>query len=125
MPQSGNSPIPLGIKEIKRELWKQAFRELFPQWKSQIDKFLSNPNCECNRSLLLAILDQKPKLEAYFGGPVQLLVNVSKDQNQRVVVINTSVHNLESELRKLPMGPKYISLARFQNEITAVIQLLN
>lgn len=125
MSQDGNNlPILLGFKEIKRELWKKAFRDLFPEWKDQIGKFLANPGCECNRPLLISILESKDRLESYFKRPIKVAMSLPPRGGQ-VRVINTDIHRLEEELRNLPPGMKYIALARYQDQITAVVQTVS
>lgn len=127
MPPSGdNNPITVGIKELKKALWNQGFREMFPELKTQINTFLSNPNCKCNEPLYNTLLTAKDRLEKYFGGPVKLTSQpVTKESlKSKIHVINTTKDLLESELRSLPVGPKHISLARYEDKITAVVQLL-
>ena len=122
----GKDLIPIGVKELKKALWKKEFRDLFPDLKDKIKKFLTNPNCKCHQSLFNSLLHGKEKLEEYFGGPVTLLTKpVTEEQlRQKIFVLNVPKDQLQLELRRLPLGPKYISLTRYENEITAVVQLL-
>ncbi len=126
MPPPGDNVLQIGIKEIKAALWKSSFRDLFPELKDPINVYLNNPNCACNQPLYNTLLREKDRLEKYFNSKIELLVTppTRKEIVGRIFVINSTIDSLESELRKLPIGPKSISIARYESQITAVVQLL-
>jgi len=127
MSQTGADPKKITIRDLKKALWKSEFRNLFPELKEQIKTFLQNPNCKCNAPLYNTILHHRDRLESFFGTPLEIVDKPVTEQEllSRIHVINTTVDNLEAELRKLPVGPKHITVSRYQNDITAVVQLLS
>lgn len=127
MSSSGTSPIQVDTTELRKALWKAEFRALFPELKDGIHQFLSNPNCKCNAPLFNSLLQARDRLEQYFGPEIEVVEQpvTEEEVRTRTFVINTSIDLLEKELRRLPVGPKHISLARFEDQITAVVQLLS
>lgn len=111
---------------IIKSLWKREFRELFPEVKKDIDNFLQNPGCKCNEPLYNTILQQRDRLRKFFGEEIVIKEKVVTQESLRnnTFVINTTIDNLEQSIKRLPVGPKSISLARFEDKITAVIQIL-
>lgn len=111
---------------IIKSLWKREFRDLFPELKSDIDVFLQNPGCKCNEPLYNTILQQTDRLKRYFGEEMRIKEKVvtAETLRQSTFVLNVDIHELQGALRKLPVGPKSISLARFQDQVTAVVQIL-
>jgi hypothetical protein len=115
----------LTLLEIKQSLWDQRFRELFPEIKKEIDEFLKNPGCPCNVSLYKEILKQKDRLQKYF--PTKDIEEVAEDVklNNNFKVINCKATQLEKELRKLRPGRKQLAVARWEDEVTVVINELD
>src|ERR1051326_5659758 len=117
----------LGILEIKQELWNQKFRDLFPELKAEIDAALKDPGCTCNMKLYHKIMQCKDRVQRYFPNKV---IETPQEMAEKLsqnnwVVINCSIQELEGKLRQLGPGRKIVSLARFQDKITAVINSLD
>lgn len=101
--------------DIKQALNHQQFRELFPELKEEIGKFLQKPGCSCNKSLFNKIHKYPERLQKYF--PTK---KIAKEEG-KWKVINCNVDELEDKLRHLPQGQKLVSLARYENQVTVVI----
>lgn len=87
-------------------------------------KFLSDPGCACNVPLYRAILQEaKSQLEAYYPG--REATNEEQEIKQlsqnHWSVINCHIDEVEDKLRKLPNGRKQIAIARFQDQVTLII----
>jgi len=120
---------PLTIADIKQALWDDRFRTLFPNLKEEISLFLKDPGCKCNANLYRKIMSQKDKLEKYF--PTKEVVGqsleqeiIKKVQQNQWTVINCHIDQLEERLKQLPHSKKMVSLARWQDQVTVVIDEL-
>lgn len=119
------------VHDIKQALLDERFRSMLPdELQPDVQKFLKNPGCGCNHSIYLKVLKTARKqIEDYFptkDAPNDEELqkeekNVAKNEWQ---VINCNIHELESELKKLKVGRKQMDIARFQNEITIVVNHL-
>jgi len=112
--------LKIGLVEVKQLLqYNLNFRLLFPEFKDEINKFVKCTNCENNGSLLRKILNHKDRIEKFLSDKNE---NVPKLQDE-FKVINTGIENLEEELRKIPIGSRVESLARFDNNVTVIIRI--
>jgi hypothetical protein len=96
---------------------------MFPDLKEDIDEFHTNPGCACNVGLYRKILEHKDKLKAYFPTkdietPQEELDRLSQN---RWMVINCNISELEDKLRKLPKGRKQIAVTRWQEFVTVIV----
>lgn len=117
----------LGILEVKQALFDQRFRDLFPEYKEDLDKFMQNPGCGCNMPFLHKLMNHKDRLQKYFPTKDIETTNEMVDRiaTNHWKVINCKRSELESELRKLPKGRKQLTVAIWQEEATVVINELD
>jgi hypothetical protein len=118
----------LGILEVKQAFLSDIrFRELFPELKAEMDEALRNPTCACNRKLYDKFFEFSDRLRQYFPNrqieSTQEHVDTLAKNNW--FVINCTINELESRLKRLPPGRKQIALSRYQDQITAVINELD
>jgi len=105
------------------------FRQsLPPVLKEDIQKYEQNPSCTCNLSVYRNVLKHGvEQIKAYFPG--QPVVDPDKElaklAENNFSVINCKATDLEDLLKKLPPGRKQIALARYQDEITIVVNELD
>lgn len=111
-----NNDIKQAIKSDSR------FRDLFPEFKSEIAEFMHNPTCPCHIPFLDKIMKCTDRLKIYFPG--KEMMEPKSDYSELWQVINCSVDQLEEKLRKLPIGRKQISMARYEDQITIIINML-
>lgn len=102
--------------DIKQALWHAEFRDLFPELKKEIGEFLSKPTCPCNITLYDKILEFPDRLKKYF--PTKQIEK--PEESSKWKVVNCHVDDLEKNLKKLPTGQKYISMARYEDQVTVV-----
>ena len=111
--------------DVKQALRDGRFRNSLPaELQPEVEKYLRNPTCACNTKFYRTVLHKCQKeLEAYFPG------KCVEDQAEKVealpannwTVINCHKDELESRLRKLPNGRKQIAVARFEDQVTAIV----
>lgn len=111
----------INLDIIKNELKKREFRNKFPELKEEIDKWINNPDCPCNVPLYNTILSNIIKLKEYFGEDIVILNPVQDEQTNNWKVINCNINELEQHLINLSHGPKQIAVARWEDEVTVVI----
>lgn len=119
----------IGYREIKQALNDGRFRDRLPvELKDHVAKYLHNPGCNCNRPFYVKLIKEYPSyLLEYFTDYELPEVAELPDKNVEMndwTVINCHIDDLEKELSKLPMGRKQIATARFQDQITCVVNSL-
>lgn len=112
---------PVGLLDVRAALNDARFRDLFPEVKHEIDKYLAQPKCgACAVPVVREILTKFPeRVKKYFPGR-QLAVLEDATDN-RFTVINCGIEELESKLRKLGPGRKQLAMARYEDQVTVVI----
>ena len=120
---------PVTLLDVKQALRDARFRQSLPDgFKEELQKFLSNPGCACNVPIYQKILkDAKKELQAYFPG--RTISNVEEEVEKLAQnhwsVINCKADELEARLRKLPPGRKQLAIARYDDEVTVVVNELD
>lgn len=120
---------PIGLLDIKQALRDSRFRESLPaSFKEDIQKYLQNPSCACNVPIYKKVLaDATEQLQKYF--PNRSIANLEEEAKKlaenNFSVINCKVDELENVLRKLPPGRKQITAARYESEITVIVNELD
>lgn len=115
--------------QVKQALRDGRFRASLPEDFSQdIQKYLNNPGCACNVPFYRRVLKEaKDQLRSYF--PNHEIIDEEKDiarlAENNWSVINCHVEDLEKELRKLPPGRKQIAVARYEQNVTVVVNELD
>lgn len=109
----------LTLNEVKQALWNSKFRGLFPEYKKEIDDFLSNPDCSCNNSLIKKILIHEDRIKQFFPDK-----ELPKEKEEQWKVINCNIADLQKELKKLQRGHKQIAIARYQDEVTVIVHYI-
>ncbi len=111
--------------DVKQALKDGRFRNAIPsELQPEVEKYLRNPTCACNTKFYRTVLQKCQKqLEEYFPG------KCIEDQEEKTeslptnsfTVINCHKDELESRLRRLPNGRKQIAVARFEDQVTAIV----
>lgn len=117
------------IQEVKQALADPAFRRKLPdRLKEDVQKYEQNPECVCNVSIYRNILRYARKeLAEYFPqseieDPDQLVAQLAQNHFS---VINCHINDLEAKLKKLPSGRKQIQIARWQEQVTVIVNELD
>jgi hypothetical protein len=115
--------------DVKAALLDARFRDRLPQeLLPDVQKFLKNPGCACNAPIYRKVLRQCPQqlLEYFPGGECEDPEEEAKQLAPNLwSVINCRADELESRLRALPPGRKQIAVARFEDQVTVVVNELD
>jgi hypothetical protein len=114
--------------DVKEALLDRRFRDVLPETLlPDVQKFMSNPGCACNHPIYRKVMKEATQqLAAYF--PNKETPNVD-DELQKLArnewsVFSCHIDELQGRLRKLPIGRKQIEVARWQDQVTVVINEL-
>ena len=120
----------VGIEEVKSALKEESFRKTLPQeMEKYVNSYLKNPNCSCNASFYRKILnDYREQLTAFYPeaefDPIVETPNHLKAPKESWIVINCHVDELEGKVKALPRSRKQISIARYEDQVTLVANIL-
>lgn len=118
------------VHDIKQALLDERFRNSLPEdLQEDVQKFLKNPGCACNHPIYVNVMRKASKQVAeYFPSketPEEAeMERQSRYSNNHWQVINCSIHELEQRLRDLGTGRKQLDIARYQDQITVVVNHL-
>lgn len=115
--------------DVKQALLDQRFRDKLPDnLRPDIQKFLHNPGCGCNHPIYRKIVREVPSLlMEYFpnkepANPDEEIKRLAANNWQ---VINCSIGELESRLKKMPAGRKQVEIARYHDQVTVIVNHLD
>lgn len=116
-------------EDLKRACKKGDFRKLFPELRAQFDAYIQKPGCgHCAAQLISGLMEHPERLQEYFG---EVELDVTPPESFDPVgaanfsVINCSVHELEDRLNALPAAAYQITVARYEDQVTAIINRLD
>jgi hypothetical protein len=120
------------IHDVKQALFDERFRDSLPEeLQEDVQKFLKNPTCGCNTSVYINIMKKGHKqLLEYFPTKVaptdqELKEEVEQPHINNWQVINCTTHELSEKLRELGPGRKQIDIARWQDQVTVIVNHLD
>lgn len=119
----------ISLLDIKTAMKDETFRSKLPEsLNPEVQKFINNPSCSCNVPLYKKIIKEaKDQVLEYFPGKTVMSQEEEAEQlaknNWRV--ISCSIGDLEKEMKKLPAGRKQISMSRFEDQVTVIINELD
>ena len=117
------------ILDVKSALKDSRFRLTLPdEYEKEINEYLKNPSCPCHAPLYKKIIkDCKEQLQKYYPNREisDIQEEVKKIAENQWQVINCSVGDLEFNLKKLGPGRKQISMARYEDQITVIVNHLD
>jgi len=119
----------IALQDVKNALKDSRFRLTLPkEMESDVNEFLNNPGCACHTPLYRKIIkDCRDQLSRYFPG---MKVPEHDEDIRRLAenhwtVINCRVDELESRLAKLGPGRKQLDVARWEDQVTVVVNELD
>jgi len=119
----------VSIQEVKNALRDAKFRQSLPlELKEDIAKYEQNPGCPCNISIYRKILKYGVKqLKEFYPGKdiINPDIELPPLMENHWHVINCHVDELENKLKELAPGRKQVQMARWQDEVTVVINELD
>lgn len=119
----------IAISDVKRALKDERFRSVLPvDMEREVASFLDNPGCACNLPLYRRIIKEcGDQLSKYYPG---MEVPNGDEEIVRMAenhwtVINCHIEELEGRLNKLGPGRKQLDVARYQDQVTVVVNDLD
>lgn len=119
----------IGLMEVKQALNDGRFRDVLPlEVRDEVAKYLHCPSCTSNVPLYRKLLKAcKKQLTDYYPG--RELFNeeeeIEKLSTNNWTVFSCHINELEGKLRGLGKGRKYLAIARWEDQITVVINELD
>lgn len=116
--------------DIKTALKNTSFTDKLPQdVRPDLESFLSNPECNCHNKFIAKIAKNfKKELLEFFPDKQEIFDEEQEKRelmNNRWRVINCHISELEGHLKMLGGGRKQIEVARFNDQVTVVINELD
>lgn len=119
------------IHDIKQALLDERFRASLPDSLTEdVVKFLKNPSCGCNHPIYLKVMQKAGKeIAAYFPNkeepqPEEMQKEITRLAKNDWQVINCHINELAEKLRELGPGRKQLDIARYQDQVTVVVNHL-
>jgi hypothetical protein len=117
----------ISVMDVKTALLDQRFRATLPEaFLPDVQKFLANPGCACNHPIYRRVMKEAAaQLLEYYptldpGDP-----DDEKNVKNHWIVINCSISELQAKLRALGPGRKQIEVARYQDQVTVIVNDLD
>lgn len=119
----------ISLLDIKNALKDSRFRLLLPaEMNKDVEEFLNNPGCACHTPFFRKILKEcKEQLQRYYPNTEvpEHDEEIRKIAENNWSVINCNIGELEKRLKKLGPGRKQIAVARFEDQVTVVVNELD
>jgi hypothetical protein len=119
------------VHNIKQALLDERFRESLPiDLSEDVQNFLKNPGCACNHPIYMRVMQKAGRqVAAYYPAmdtpaPDEFEKQVEKILANSWEVINCHADELVHKLRELGPGRKQLDIARWQDQITVVVNHL-
>lgn len=119
------------IHDIKQALLDERFRDSLPDdLQDDVQKFLKNPGCACNHPIYMNVMRKaRTQISEYFPAKETPEEDYFIKETQRLAknewqVINCHVNELAQALRDLGTGRKQLDVARWQDQVTVVVNHL-
>lgn len=120
----------ISLLDVRQALQDERFVASLPEsLQKDAEKYLKDPGCACNHEFIINILrDASKQLKEYYPSatevvnPDEELENLAKNNWK---VFSCHVDELEKKLQKLPHGRKQIDMARWEDQVTVIINELD
>ena len=119
----------ISLIDVKKALKDSRFRLTLPkEMEKDVEEFLNNPGCACHIPLYKKVIKEcKEQLEKYYPN---LQVPDQEEELKKLAenhwsVINCHIDELEKKLSKLGPGRKQLDVARWEDQVTVVVNDLD
>lgn len=119
----------ISLIDVKKALKDSRFRLTLPkEMEKDVEEFLNNPGCACHVPLYRKVIkDCKDQLQRYYP---DLEIPNQEEELQKLAennwsVINCHINELENKLKKLGPGRKQLDVARWEDQVTVVVNELD
>lgn len=95
-------------------------------FKEDVQKYEQNPGCACNLPIYIKILKfGKTQLKEYYGNQEIIVADEQLLIENNWKIINCHINELEEKLKNLASGRKQIAVARWQDQVTVIVNELD
>lgn len=117
------------LNDVKKALKDPRFRSTLPSgMEREVAAFMDNPGCACHIPLYRKVIKEcSEQLSKYYPGfevPDQD-EDISRLSENHWTVINCRIDELEGRLKKLGPGRKQLDVARYEDQVTVVVNDLD
>lgn len=119
----------ISMLDVKSALLDPRFQEVLPESLiPDLKKFLDRPGCACNHPIYRKVMREAgEQLATYFPSKEPLKEEDLDDKlmKNNFTIINCAVTELQGRLSKLAPGRKQIEAARWQDQVTVIVNDLD
>ena len=120
----------ISLLDVKQALLDERFIASLPEsLKKDAEKYVKDPGCACNSRFIVSILkDATKQLKDYYPAATEVVdpdEELEKLSKNNWKVFSCHVDELESKLQKLPSGRKQLDMARWEDQVTVIINELD
>jgi len=118
------------LLSVKQALQDERFIESLPEsLKEGAGKYIKDPGCACNHKFIRDVLKKASKqLKEYYPSAVEIAdpdEELKSLSNNNWKVFSCHIDELEKKLQELPSGRKQIDMARWEDQVTVIINELD
>lgn len=116
--------------DVKQALLDERFIASLPDsLKEGAEKYVKDPGCACNGEFIVKVLrDASKQLKEYYPSATEVVnpdEELEKLSKNNWKVFSCHIDELEKKLQSLPRGRKQIDMARWEDQITVIINELD
>jgi hypothetical protein len=120
----------ISLLDVKQALQDERFVASLPEsLKKGAEKYIKDPGCACNNQFIVDILKGANKeLREYYPAATEVVdpdEEMEKLSKNNWKVFSCHVDELEGHLQKLPHGRKQIDMARWEDQVTVIVNELD
>jgi len=117
------------LLDVKHALKDERFRKILPESLTEgVNKFMKDPGCACHAKFIKQVLKEAQKqLFEYYPAATEITdpeKEAEKLAKNNWRVISCHIDELENKLQSLPYGRKQLDIARWEDQVTVVINEL-
>lgn len=120
----------ISILDVKQALQDERFVALLPEsLQKTAEKYLKDPGCACNHNFIVTVLkDASKQLKEYYPSATEMVnpdEELEKLSKNNWKVFSCHIDELEEKLQQLPSGRKQLDMARWESQITVIVNELD
>ncbi len=115
---------------MKQALQDPRFVDSLPEsLQKGAEKYIKDPGCACNHEFIINVLrDASDKLREYYPAATEVVdpdEEIEKLSKNNWKVFSCHIDELEEKLQKLPPGRKQLDVARWEDQVTVIMNELD
>lgn len=120
----------ISLLDVKQALQDERFVASLPEpLQKGAEKYIKDPGCACNHEFIIDVLrDASKQLREYYPSALEIVnpdEELEKLSKNNWKVFSCHVDELEGKLQKLPHGRKQIEMARWESQVTVIVNELD